>query len=469
MTDFVIIRRSMQARLFSTVVTVLMVAVSVALLLVLLTMRDSGRKAFERGSGDMHFLVSADASPLVAVLNGVFYANAPQRPIMWSKYETLKASLPLETGGQENLAPGYAIPTQQGDSFMGLPVLATTPEFFTHFRPSQDEAWAFKDGRAFNKSFEVVLGSAAAKATNLRVGDQLYLVHGMSTSKDAPRPEPKPVTKHDDHDHGDDHKHEGEHDHAAESSEPTAHVHEEFVYTVVGILEPTGGSHDRALITEIEAAWIIHAQDRREKAAGGHVETTAADLLPEDRKITGIYIRLATPVGSGAPANFAQVGSMLRRDPTITVASPAGQIEQLFKIVGNIDQIFIAMALVVMVSSGIAIMLALYNSMDQRRRQIAILRVLGSSSGRIFSLVLTESALIGMLGAGTGIALSFVGTAVAAATLKKMLGLVINSSIDPQTAVTVAAGTIILGAIAGVIPAAMAYRTSVARSLKPAS
>lgn len=463
MTDLVIIRRSMQARLFSTVVTVLMVAVSVALLLVLLTMRDAGRKAFERGSGDMHFLVSADASPLVAVLNGVFYANAPQRPINWSKFESLKASLPLDTGGQKDLAPGYAIPTQQGDSFMGLPVLATTPEFFTGFRPSQDQAWAFKDGRAFTRSFEVVLGAAAAKVTGLKVGDQLYLVHGMSTIKDAPRP------KKDEHDHEADHKHEGEHDHAAESSESGAHVHEEFVYTVVGILEPTGGSHDRALITEIEAAWLIHAQDRREKAAGGHVETTAADLLPEDRKITGIYIRLATPLGSVAPANFAQVGSMLRRDTTITVASPAGQIEQLFKIVGNIDQIFIAMALVVMVSSGIAIMLALYNSMDQRRRQIAILRVLGSSSSRIFSLVLTESALIGMLGAGTGIALSFAGAAIAAATLKKMLGLVISSAIDPQTALMVAAGTIILGAIAGVIPAAMAYRTSVAKSLKPVS
>ena len=460
MTDLVIIRRSMQARLFSTVVTVLMVAVSVALLLVLLTMRDSGRKAFERGSGDMHFLISADASPLVAVLNGVFYANAPQRPIMWAKFESLKASLPLETGGQKDLVPGYAIPTQQGDSFMGLPVMATTPEFFTQFRPSQDEAWVFKDGRAFSKSFEVVLGAAAAKVTGLHVGDQLYLVHGMSTSKDAPRPKKD--------EHGD-HAHEGEHDHAAETADPNAHVHEEFVYTVVGILEPTGGSHDRALITEIEAAWIIHAQDRREKAAGGHVETTAADLLAEDRKITGIYVRLATPAGSGAPANFAQVGSMLRRDPTITVASPAGQIEQLFKIVGNIDQIFIAMALVVMVSSGIAIMLALYNSMDQRRRQIAILRVLGSSSSRIFSLVLTESALIGMLGAGAGIVLSLAGSAIAAATLKKMLGLVISSSIDPQTAVMVAAGTIILGAIAGLIPAAMAYQTSVAKSLKPVS
>ena len=462
MTDLVIIRRSMQARLFSTVVTILMVAVSVALLMVLLTMRDSGRRAFERGSGDMHFLVSADASPLVAVLNGVFYANPPQRPIMWTKYESLKASLPLETGGQAGLSAGYAIPTQQGDSFMGLPVLATTPEFFTSFHPNPQEPWKFRAGRAFDKSFEVVLGSAAARTSGLKVGDQLYLVHGMSTSKDAPRP----VAKKDEHDGHDGHDH-GDHEH--EKVPGAAHVHEEFVYTVVGILEPTGGSHDRALITDLESAWLVHAQDRRERDAGKHVETTPEDLTAADRKITGIYIRLTTPQGSAAPANFAQVGDMLRRDTSITVASPARQIEQLFKIVGNIDQIFIAMALVVMVSSGIAIMLALYNSMDQRRRQIAILRVLGSSSGRIFSLVLTESALIGTLGAGLGIALSFAGTAITAAILKQTLGLVVSSAIDPQIGLMVAAGTILLGAVAGVLPALMAYQTSVAKSLKPLS
>ena len=464
MNDFTIIRRSLRARLFSTFTTVLMVAVAVALLLVLLTMRNAGRRAFERGSGDMHFLVSGDPSPLVAVLNGVFYANAPQRPISWAKYQTLTASLPLKVPPGGGLVPGYAIPTQQGDSFMGLPVMATTPEFFSVFHPSPGEAWTFRDGHAIEKTFDVVLGAAAARASGLKVGDQLFLVHGMSTSSDAPRPTGK-KDEHEDHDEHDAH---GGHDAHAEGKEAGPHVHDDFVFTVVGILKPTGGSHDRALITQVEAAWVLHASDRRERAAGGkHVPTGVGDLTDDDRLITGIYIRLATPAGSEAPANFAQIGDMLRRDTSITVASPSRQIDQLFKIVGNIDSIFIAMAIVVMVSSGIAIMLALYNSMDQRRRQIAIIRVLGASAGRVFGLVITESALIGMLGAAMGVLLSVVGSAVTAGILKKTLGLVVDSALEPRLVLMVVAGTVALGAAAGVIPAFLAYRTSVGGNLKP--
>src|SRR5205085_11916441 len=81
MPDWTIISRSLRARLFSTVTTVITVGVAVALMLVLLTMRDSGRRAFERGSGNMHLLISRDASPLVSILNGVFYAGAPRAPL----------------------------------------------------------------------------------------------------------------------------------------------------------------------------------------------------------------------------------------------------------------------------------------------------------------------------------------------------------------------------------------------------
>ncbi|HBS29114.1 MAG TPA: hypothetical protein DEB06_06605, partial [Phycisphaerales bacterium] len=83
LTDFTIIQRSITARAFSSATTVLMVGVAVGLMLVLLSMRDSGERAFERGAGNMHLLVSRDSSPMVSVLNGVFYANAPARPIAW--------------------------------------------------------------------------------------------------------------------------------------------------------------------------------------------------------------------------------------------------------------------------------------------------------------------------------------------------------------------------------------------------
>lgn len=429
MTDFTIILRSLFSRVFSTVTTVLTVAVAVGLMLVLLSMRDAGRQAFERGSGNMHLLVGpGGTSPLVTVLNSIFYANAPPRPITWAKYEQLAASAPFE----------FAIPTQQGDSYMGFPVMATKPSFFTEFVPQEGEQWSLADGRFFESQFEVVVGSAVARATGLRVGDELFLTHGIAQSRQL-----------------------------GTASDMQPHVHKEFTYRVVGVLRPTGSSHDRALFTDLLSSWIIHAHDKRKADNPSVTTTTAADVTEADKLVTGIYLRVATRPGQQVTAALQSVFDGLRRDPSITVAQPAQQIRQLFTIVSNIDRVFIAMAAVVLLSSGIGIMLALYNSMEQRRRQIAVLRVLGCSRGRIFGLVLTESALIGAAGAVVGLVLCVLGSRAVAGIMKAELGLTITPTFGPEWVLGVVVGTIVLAALAGVVPAVMAYRTSVANNLRP--
>lgn len=441
-TDLTIIRRSMTARMFSTVTTIITVAVAVALLLVLLTMRDSARRSFERGSGNAHFVLSAEPDPLTAVLNNVFYARPPRVSIPWPRYGQLAAGLPISQGeGRRDPAvqDGYAIPIQHGDSFRGQPVMATTPEFLTRFAPVAGSPWAFAQGRAFQFDFEVVLGAAAAARTSLKVGDSIALTHGTADSR--------------------------------------GHVHDDFQFKVVGILAPSGSPHDRALFISLQSAWIIHAQDRLESehAGGDHHDhdhdeehlATAADLTDADRKITGVYIRLATRAGSDASPVMQQVFSRLRAEQGVTVAQPADEIRKLFGIISNIDQILLAMAGVVMVSSGIAIMLALYNSMEQRRRQIAVLRVLGCSRPRIFGLVITESAILGMLGAAAGVLLALAGGWIVAAVMKERLGLVIQPSLSPTWILSIAAATVVLASLAGVVPAVMAYRTAVAKNLRP--
>jgi putative ABC transport system permease protein len=371
-------------------------------------------------------------SPLVAVLDGVFYANPPRRPIPWSKYEQFRSDIPVLE---------FAIPTQQGDSYRGFPVLATTTEFFSRFRPDERAGWSFASGRAFERSFEVVAGAQAARVTGLSIGEEVVLTHGIGASREG-----GVSAEEDDHGH--------------------AHEHTEFRYTVVGILEPTGRAHDRALFTDLDSTWIIHAHDRREREYV-HEATTIDDVTDADRQITGILIRVATREGSLMSGAQQQVFDILRRDTSITVADPVQETINLLNIVSNIDQILVGMAAVVMVSSGIAIMLALYNSMEQRRRQIAVLRVLGCSRGRMFSLVMTESALIGLVGAAAGLALSLAGTRLVAAIMKERLGLVIEPVEDAVIVLAVSLATLVLACIAGLIPAAMAYRTPVVAHLRP--
>jgi putative ABC transport system permease protein len=433
MNDFTIILRSMSRRLFSTVTTTITVAVAVALMLMLLSMRHAGEQAFQRGAGNMHMMVSAEDSPLLTVLNGVFYSGAPRRALTWEQY--------VDIAYERRLPWDFAIPTQLGDSHRGYPVMATTREFFTRFEPHPGMPWEVAEGRFFEDSFEVVVGAAVARATGIRIGDSFDITHGIEQSR-------------------------GWFGRETESG-MDPHVHYGFPYTVVGILKPTGSAHDRAMFTDLTSSWIIHAHDRRREGNPSIRTTTRDDLLDEDRLITGIYLRAATRPGRGVTAVQQQLYNTLRAEPTITVADPHFEIGKLFRIVSDIDQIFLAMAGIVLVSSGIAIMLALYNSMEQRRRQIAILRVLGCGRVRVFGLVLTESAMIGLLGGIIGVGLCFVGVHLVAELMRVRLGLVIQPSLEPVWTFLMVMATILLAGLAGLVPAALAYRTPVVKNLRP--
>ena len=433
----------MTARMFSTVTTIITVAVAVALLLVLLSLGKSSKAAFERGTGNVHLLISRDSNPMVSVLNAMFYAGAPQRPLEWSKFKEIERIVIRNPRFRTN---EFAIPIQQGDSYRGYPVTATTPEFFERFSTDPDfvpiiendnstddasqSSWEFQTGRPMQEMFDVVIGSEVARKTNLKIGSEIFLTHGRQDS-------------------------------------PGAHVHDEQAWTVVGILEPTGSAHDRAVFTRLESSWLIHARDLIEADGGDRSIINPQSIDEEYKKITGVLVRVATRPGRKTSAALGQVAYRFSQDGQLTTASPSDEVNNLFQIVANLDDILLGMAIVVMISSGIAIMLALYNSMEQRRRQIAVLRVLGCSRPRIFFLVLLESAVIGMIGAILGVVLAWMAGYFVAVILEQRLGVVVEPKLDLWLTIIVIGGTLLLACIAGIAPATLAYRTSVARSLRP--
>ncbi|MAD78981.1 MAG: hypothetical protein CMJ51_06380 [Planctomycetaceae bacterium] len=457
MTDLRLVLRSLRSRPTSTLVTMLLIAIAVALLLSMRSLREAGRRSFTRGVGNAHLIVSAEASPLVTVLNGLFYANPPRAPLSQSKISEIVDGFPW----------AMAIPTQLGDSFLGHPVVATTPDFLTVFEPAPGEPWRFARGRNFEGPFEVVLGSRVARETGMDLGSRLYLTHGMGRSRENTAPVEPPLdlavdaevessTTDDGHDHGHDHVH----------CDEAGHVHDEVVFEVVGILEPSGTHHDRVVVADLEGGWLVHAFDRR--AAEGRPEPTSVDDLEEaDRLVTGLLLRTPVRAGRGSSAIVQQAFDRLRRDPSVTVASPSTQVDNLFGIVADLDAVFIALGAGILVSGVCSVMLALWNSMELRRRQIAVLRVLGCTRVRVLSLVLTESAMVGMGGALVGVILAVAGGDIAAELLAARTGVVIEPMIDARGAILVAAFTVLLAGVAGLAPAIRAYRTPVADNLRP--
>ncbi|MEE2972446.1 MAG: FtsX-like permease family protein [Planctomycetota bacterium] len=448
MTDLRLVIRSLLARPTSGIVTVLLIAIAVALLLSMQSLREAGRRSFTRGVGNAHLIVSAESSPLVTVLNGLFYANPPRAPLTQAKVSEIVDGFPW----------AMAIPTQLGDSFMGHPVVATTPDFLEVFEPAPGEPWRFAKGRNFEGPFEVVIGSRVARDTGLELGSRLHLTHGIGRSRETGSADPPNQTG------SVGNPASGGHDHVHCDGE--GHVHDEVVFEVVGILEPSGTHHDRVVIADLEGGWLVHAFDRR--AAEGRPEpTSVADLEEADRLVTGLLLRTPVRAGRGSAAIVQQAFDRLRRDPAVTVASPSTQVDNLFGIVADLDAVFVALGFGILISGAFSVMLALWNSMELRRRQIAVLRVLGCTRARILGLVLTESAIIGLLGAATGVFLARFGGDLAAELLATRTGVVIQPELDVRASVIVAAATVVLAGVAGLAPAVKAYRTPVADNLRP--
>lgn len=419
-SDLTIITRSLTSRAFSTVVTALTVAVGVALVLVLLSMKDAGERAFSRGTGNMHFLITRDAGELASVLNGIYFADVPNASIPYGEYEQLRQQYPF----------AWAIPTVMGDSYRDFPVVGTTPELFENFVPAPDTPFAFAEGGPFEAgdTGQIVIGADVAQR-GLSMGDTISFTHG------GPR-------------------------------DPSNEVHDTHSFEVVGVLERTSTPFDRAIFTSLVSSWVVHAQDRIRDPG---TIATPDDIAPADRQITGIYARLLGRGGASgaAPAALQSIFERIRREGRYTIAFPEDQVRNLFSIVGNVNVILVALAAAVLISSGITLMLALYNTMEQRRRQIAVLRVLGCSRMKVFGLVVSESAVLGLLGAAVGVGLSLIAAEIVAGALFSTTGVVVTPGLSPRWALGVVTGAVVLAAVAGLIPAATAYQTSVVRNLRP--
>lgn len=435
LNDWTIVRRSLAGRGLSTTLTVVSVGVAVALMLVLLGSGRSADEVFRRGSGNMHMLVSGDASPMTGIMNNVYYANAP------------RAAFPLRQFDQfwqtQRLPVAWRVPTALGDSYRGLRVLATEPNFFTDFEPNVGEPWEIAEGRFLDPDgenpFEVVLGAEAARLTGLAVDDEIYLTHGPGSGKLEPA------------------EHDGGH-----------HHHDEVSFTVVGIARPTASAHDRVLFTTLTATWLTHATDARRSAQGPDTPFVTEDELQTAQKVvTGVLTRVATREGRDGSAAIQQVFNRFRANPAWTVAQPAQEQGRLLRMIEPVQNVLLMMAVVVFVSSGLGILLSLYNSMEQRRRQVAVLRVLGASRGRVFGLVLTESAVIGALGAVVGLVGSIAASGLVTGLFRDQYGVVLELDLLGPAALTVCLGAVILAMLAGILPAALAYRASVSRGLRP--
>ena len=383
-------------------------------------------------------------SPLEIVLGAVFYSNYLSDTIPYGYFQQ------IETG---TFAPevGKAIPIALADRILGgMQVVATTPQFFTELKYLDRYPYTFRSGQNMGAGgdFEAVLGFTAAQKSKLKVGDRFK----ASLSNHVP---------------------------SEETPEPD-------MFIVVGILDPTGTPNDQAIFINLEGFFVMnkHVQgvdsaiekvmnQRRadQRISAVLVVTEDKDVAPtvseNERGETIVQIDgdLVKPAADIITMSLAR---RLVENLDVQVAYPSFEISRLFEtIVGDIQKVLYLFAVMVIIVAGIGMTVSIYNSMNERRQEIAIMRALGASRGTIMLIILLESILLSLGGGVIGV---FIGHGLIAAVGPKIASavMVVVNPWDFQAAeLILIPGLIVLASLVGYLPAVVAYRTDVAQSLNP--
>ena len=402
--------RSIQQRALVSLLTAISMGLGVALVVSVLVVYGVVYQSFHRGGEGYDLIIGAKGGKEQLVLNTVFYLSQPIGNIPYSFYEEL-------TEGKFAGHVETAIPVCMGHSYQGFRVVGTIPEMFTELKYRGDQSYTFDQGENFKDEnpFDAVLGASAAARTRLQVGEKFQAVHGMGDG---------------------------------------GRVHKE-TFNVVGILAPTGTPVDRAIFVNMAGFYEIHGAE----AIAEHEHQGHGD---EEKQITAVLVCIRpTP-----PGRTDVVARLINDGKVAQAAVPARVIADLFEgIVGKLQWILLGMAVLTVVVAGISIMVSIYNSMSDRRHEIAVMRALGARRVTVMLIILMESILLSLIGGVCGLLLGHGMIWACSPWIVDWTGVVVGLLQFQWMELVLIPGLIVLASAVGYLPALTAYRTDVAQSL----
>ena len=402
--------KSVQNRKLTSLLCVASIALSVALLLGVERIKNGARDGFTNTISQTDLIVGAKGGPLQLVLYTVFRIGSPTNNIRFSSYTKIK-SLP---------EVDWTIPISLGDAYRGYRVVGTDENFFKHYRYRRNQKIEVLNGKIPIGIFDVVLGYEVAQKFQHKTSDSIILSHGIS--------------------------------------EKSFMDHSVTPFKVVGILNPTATPIDRSIFITLEGMEAMHIG--WDKGVPGKNST----VTPENLKKENIHIGQITSFLLKTK-NRIQTLKLQRKidsfpeDPLMAVI-PGLALHQLWKTLSYIENILYLISLCVLAVGLISVIVSLYTSLNERRREIAIFRALGAGAGKVVSLLLVESSLIVLVGTLIGTALLYLCLFIVRPYLESNFSLYLPIQFLSSTEL-IYLGSILLGGItAGFIPAIKAYRNS---------
>lgn len=404
--------QSLRNRALTGTLTVLAIAVSVVLLLGVEKVRVGARQSFADTISGTDLIVGARSGAIQLLLYSVFRIGNATNNVTWESYEAIARRPEV----------AWIVPLSLGDSHRGYRVLGTTRDYFARYRYRQGQSLAFAAGAPFSDLFDVVIGADVARALGYKVGDRIVIAHGLGAVSFV--------------------------------------EHEDKPFRVSGILAKTGTPVDRTLHVSLEAIEAIHVDWQSGMPMPGQsisaAEVRAMDLEPKaiTAALVGLHSKLAT-------FKLQRAINEYREEP-LSAIIPGVALQELWGLVGTAETALSVVSAMVVATALLGMVTTILTTLNERRREMAILRSVGARPRTIMGLLTVEATLLTAAGVLLGSLLLYATLAVLQPVIDRAWGL--HIAIDPPSLREALTLLTIVGAgfLAGLVPAIRAFRLSVA-------
>lgn len=413
--------RSAWNRRSTLALVVLSVALSTLLLLGFERIRTDVRENFSQSVSGTDLIVGARTGAVQLMLYAVFRVGGATNNVRMTSLEAIAS----------HRAVAWMVPLSLGDSHRGFPVLATSPDYFMRFRYGDRQPLVLAQGKAFDGTLEnlydTVIGADVADRLGYRLGQRITLSHGSGVIPGA--------------------------------------EHADKPFTVVGILARTGTPVDRTVHISLEAMEAIHL----DWAAGVPLpgvkispeEARKYDLTPKQvtAALIGLKSRTAVFAVQRAVADYA--------DEPLMAVLPGVALDELWDVVAVGERAMLGMSTMVAVVSLAGLVAVVLAGLNERRRELAVLRAVGAAPRHVLLLLAAEGGLLTLLGVLLGTLGTIAAIAAVGPSIQAHFGIGLRLSAPTPQQWLLLAAVLVAGLVASLVPGWRAYRLSLADGLSP--
>lgn len=409
--------RSLWNRRTTAFLTISAIAISVALLLGVQKLRTSARDSFANTVSGVDLLVGARSGPINLLLYSVFRVGDATANVSWASYQKIAHHPDV----------AWTIPISLGDSHHGFRVMGTNAEYFRRYQFGGDRRLGFSAGKPFSDLYDAVIGADVAAALNYHVGDSIVIAHGIGNVSFS--------------------------------------EHKDKPFRVSGILVKTGTPVDRTVHVSLEAITAMHIdwQSGAQAQTGARVsaeQVRTRDLTPES--ITAFMVGMRSRVMT---FQMQRAINDYRQEPMLAIL-PGVTLSQLWELVGIADSALMIVAAFVVLAGLLCMLTAILTSLNERRREMAILRAVGAKPRHVFALMISEAAILAVSGVLAGVALTYALLIFAQPLLERRFGIFVTLSLLSPVEYEILGGIVAGALLMGLLPASRAYRNTLTDGLQ---